>query len=76
MKSFRWMSLEDALGELKIVVRKPSRMISARMLPLRMVAVPMAQGLARTAMRSGVGNGLEVSCRGGSLGGNRVSRCV
>jgi hypothetical protein len=73
VKSLRWMSPWGVGGRWLMVERNPSRMMSARTPPLAMVAVPMAHGFARTAMRLGVGNGLEVSFRGGSLGGNRVS---
>jgi hypothetical protein len=39
-----------------------------------MVAPPIAHGLVLTAKRSGIGIGVEVSSKGGVLGGKTVSR--
>ena len=54
----------------------PSQMASSRMARLKVDEIPMAQGLAFTAIRSGTGIGVEVSSRGGSLTGKKTSRML
>ena len=46
---------------------------TSRMARLTVVEIPMATGLALTAMRSGTGIGVEVSTSGGSFLGKKRS---
>ena len=46
------------------------------MVRLTVAEMPKAQGLRLNAIRSGTGIGVEVSSRGGSLGGKKTSRML
>ena len=61
---------------LSMIFLTPRKITSARIDRFTAVAMPMAQGLAFTAIRSGTGIGFEVNCSGGSWGGKKMSRML